>query len=159
MLLVALELLRVSPWWRAPCGADPRVGEAIGLPDPPIVAILGIFAFRIAANICYTGGWVAELLVNKFRPCSNTTQPGIASLWLWLWPLILDLRHPLPGDPILDRFRHCSGKQTDARPGRWVTKLLQAGFDVCGEGTHAARRTPSLPPEYAVLRTATTPRQ
>lgn len=36
--------------------AEPRVGEAIGLPDPPIFVLLGVIAFSIMANICYTGG-------------------------------------------------------------------------------------------------------
>lgn len=37
-------------------------GEAVGLPDPPIFAIFGVVAYAVVANVCYTGGWVAELL-------------------------------------------------------------------------------------------------
>jgi hypothetical protein len=37
--------------------------EPLGLPDPPIFFIFGIIAYGIAANICYAGGWVTELLV------------------------------------------------------------------------------------------------
>ena len=37
--------------------------EAIGMPDPPIFAIFGVIAYGIVANVCYTGGWIAELIV------------------------------------------------------------------------------------------------
>jgi hypothetical protein len=37
--------------------------EPLGLPDPPIFFIFGIIAYGIAANVCYAGGWVTELLV------------------------------------------------------------------------------------------------
>lgn len=40
-------------------------GIPIGLPDPPIIAILGVVLFAVCANVCYTGGWVAELLVRR----------------------------------------------------------------------------------------------
>jgi hypothetical protein len=39
------------------------IGTPIGMPDPPVLVILGAVAFGILANICYTGGWIAELLV------------------------------------------------------------------------------------------------
>lgn len=39
--------------------------EPLGLPDPPIIAVFGILAYGIAANVCYTGGWVAEWMVRK----------------------------------------------------------------------------------------------
>ena len=41
------------------------VGTVCGIPDPPIVALLGIFAFGVMANACYTAGWMAELLLFK----------------------------------------------------------------------------------------------
>ena len=77
--------------------AEPRVGEAIGLPDPPIIAIFGIFAFGIAANVCYTGGWIFELLLSKLRPAANTTRLGLRdfrfglkfSIFLTLCPALL----------------------------------------------------------------------
>lgn len=40
--------------------SEPLVGEAIGIPDPPIFMLLGIVAYGIAANVCYTGGWIVE---------------------------------------------------------------------------------------------------
>jgi hypothetical protein len=38
------------------------------LPDPPLFVFLGIFFYALAANLCYTGGWLAELLVRKILP-------------------------------------------------------------------------------------------
>jgi len=39
--------------------------EPLGWPDPPILAVFGVIAYGIAANVCYTGGWVAEWVVRK----------------------------------------------------------------------------------------------
>ena len=39
-----------------------------GFPDPPIFAIFGIIIYAIFANVCFTGGWIAELLVRKLWP-------------------------------------------------------------------------------------------
>jgi hypothetical protein len=60
------------------CGfiSEPLVGEAIGLPDPPILVPLGIIAYGIAANVCYTGGWVVELRLAK-RGATSTSEFGI----------------------------------------------------------------------------------
>jgi len=35
----------------------------IELPDPPILPILAVGAFAVMANVCFTGGWIVELLV------------------------------------------------------------------------------------------------
>jgi hypothetical protein len=40
-------------------------GAPIGLPHGPIVALLGVVLFAVVANVCYTGGWITELLVAK----------------------------------------------------------------------------------------------
>ena len=40
-------------------------GEPLGLPDPPIFAVFAVFAYAIAANVCYTGGWFVEIFVRK----------------------------------------------------------------------------------------------
>ncbi len=37
-------------------------GEAIGLPDPPIFALLGIIFYGVTANVCYTSSWLFELI-------------------------------------------------------------------------------------------------
>jgi len=44
---------------------ESRGGPPIGLPDPPAFALLGALLYGILANVCYTGGWVTELLVAK----------------------------------------------------------------------------------------------
>ncbi|HWG40561.1 MAG TPA: hypothetical protein VN658_08425 [Candidatus Acidoferrales bacterium] len=44
------------------------LGDPIGLPDPPGFAFLGIAAYGVMANICYTGGWTAELMVQQVWP-------------------------------------------------------------------------------------------
>jgi hypothetical protein len=41
------------------------LGEPIGLPDPPFIAILAVIIYAVMANVCYTGGWIAELIVKK----------------------------------------------------------------------------------------------
>ncbi len=42
--------------------AEKLVHEPIGWPDPPIFAIIGIVLYAIVVNVCYTGGWIAELI-------------------------------------------------------------------------------------------------
>ena len=44
-------------------GCEKVVGEPIGLPDPPIVAVVGIIVYGIMAKVCFTGGWVVELFI------------------------------------------------------------------------------------------------
>jgi hypothetical protein len=39
------------------------LGEPVGIPDPPAFAVIVVLLYGIMANVCYTGGWVAELLV------------------------------------------------------------------------------------------------
>lgn len=48
--------------------AEVKFGEPLGLPDPPIVAVLAIIGYAIMANVCFTGGWFGELLVREIRP-------------------------------------------------------------------------------------------
>ncbi len=39
-----------------------------GLPDPPLFALFGIIIYGAVANVCFTGGWLAELIVRKIWP-------------------------------------------------------------------------------------------
>jgi len=66
------------------CGviSEPLMGEPIGIPDPPILVPLGILAYGIMANVCYTGGWIAELLLVRFRPESRTDVFGLRAFRL-----------------------------------------------------------------------------
>lgn len=43
--------------------SDSLVGEPIGMPDGPLLGLFFIPVYAVLANICYTGGWIAELLV------------------------------------------------------------------------------------------------
>lgn len=45
--------------------AEHVTGIPAELPDPPIFALVGIVIYAILANACYTGGWIAEILVSK----------------------------------------------------------------------------------------------
>jgi len=47
-----------------------HIGDA-GLPNPPIFVFLGIFFYGFAANLCYAGGWLAELAARKFTPAQS----------------------------------------------------------------------------------------
>jgi hypothetical protein len=38
------------------------------LPDPPLFAVFGVILYVIAANVCFTGGWLAEIVVRKIWP-------------------------------------------------------------------------------------------
>lgn len=38
------------------------------LPDPPLFAVFGVILYAIAANVCFTGGWLTELAVRKVWP-------------------------------------------------------------------------------------------
>jgi hypothetical protein len=41
-----------------------------GLP-PPLFAVLGVLFYGIAANVFFTGGWLAELIVRKIWPAET----------------------------------------------------------------------------------------
>ena len=39
-----------------------------GLPDPPIFALVAVVFYAVAANVCFAGGWIAELVVRHTWP-------------------------------------------------------------------------------------------
>lgn len=43
--------------------AERNLGDPIGMPDPPIIALLAILMYGLFANVFYTLGWLSELLV------------------------------------------------------------------------------------------------
>jgi hypothetical protein len=66
------------------------------LPDPPIFVLLLILIFGVGANICFTFGWVVELLMARLAPheasafAENTFFCGLLfSVALTLSPAIL----------------------------------------------------------------------
>jgi hypothetical protein len=66
------------------CGviSERLVGEPIGIPNPPILAPLGIIGYGVLANMCYTGGWIAELLLARFKPEVRTDAFGVRAFRL-----------------------------------------------------------------------------
>ena len=48
-------------------------GEPIGMPDPPVIVVVAAVLFVVGANVCYTGGWIGELLVRRAWPDESTT--------------------------------------------------------------------------------------
>jgi hypothetical protein len=69
-----------------------------GMPDPPLFAVFGVLFYGIAANICFTGGWVVELVVRAFWPKEagrfaslSLTLGVIFSVLLTLTPAVLAL--------------------------------------------------------------------
>jgi hypothetical protein len=66
------------------CGAiaEPLVGEAIGIPDGGFFIPFGAIVFWFFANVCYTGGWIAELLLSRFKADRNTNAVGILAFRL-----------------------------------------------------------------------------
>ena len=49
-------------------GSEILFNSEFGLPNPPAVALIGIIIYGILANVCFTGGWVAELIVRRLWP-------------------------------------------------------------------------------------------
>jgi hypothetical protein len=44
------------------------LGDDFGLPGSPLLVVFAVIIYGIMANICYTGGWIVELVVRKIRP-------------------------------------------------------------------------------------------
>ncbi|HEY5253260.1 MAG TPA: hypothetical protein VIJ53_01315 [Acidobacteriaceae bacterium] len=53
--------------------AESVVGEAIGMPDGPLLGVFFILFYGILANVFYTGGWIAEL---TYRTSSTAERSG-----------------------------------------------------------------------------------
>jgi hypothetical protein len=45
--------------------ASRRFGEPLGLSNSPIFELLGVVAYAIVANVCFTGGWFVEIIVRN----------------------------------------------------------------------------------------------
>jgi hypothetical protein len=39
--------------------------EPVGGPEPPIFVVIWIVIYAVGANFCYTGGWLAELVMRR----------------------------------------------------------------------------------------------
>lgn len=59
--ILTLIAMGIVAWWvQQGTGESPNF-----LPDPPAAVILAPFAYGICANLCYTGGWMAEWFVRR----------------------------------------------------------------------------------------------
>jgi hypothetical protein len=57
--------------------SDATVGEAIGLPDGPLLGVFGIIAYGIMANICFTAGWISELILRSMLTPERSSAYGL----------------------------------------------------------------------------------
>ncbi len=64
--------------------SEPIVGEAIGLPDGPLLGVFGIFFYGILANVFYTGGWICELLLRRATTAERAAAFGVRAFRLGL---------------------------------------------------------------------------
>ena len=62
--------------------SDPFVGEPIGMTDGPLLGIFLIIPYALIANICYTGGWISELLVRATAKAQNANAFGLKAFRL-----------------------------------------------------------------------------
>jgi hypothetical protein len=51
--------------------ADSLVGEPIGMTDGPLLGVFMIVAYALCANVCYTAGWISELLIRTARTADD----------------------------------------------------------------------------------------
>jgi hypothetical protein len=65
--------------------------EPIEFPDPPLFAVFAVLLYGIAANVCYTGGWLVEWLVGKvWRERAGAFGEISFCSWMghgFFWPL------------------------------------------------------------------------
>jgi hypothetical protein len=52
--------------------AETFFNSDFGIPDPPIFGVILVILYGIMANICYTGGWIVELLLHRQTPPEAT---------------------------------------------------------------------------------------
>ena len=49
-------------------GSELLFNSEFGFPDSPLFAVIGVIMYGILANVCFTGGWVTELIVRRVWP-------------------------------------------------------------------------------------------
>jgi len=67
------------------------VGETIGLPDPPMFAVAAAIFYGLMANICFTGGWILELVSRRIWGLRSAAFGEIAFVWGTLGSVLLTL--------------------------------------------------------------------
>jgi hypothetical protein len=78
MIVGAIGLMTSAVMVTVAFMCESRGGAPIGLPDPPAFALVGVLLYGILANVCYTGGWITELLVAKLWSLDTTRFGPIA---------------------------------------------------------------------------------
>jgi hypothetical protein len=53
--------------------SEATIREPIGVPDGPLLGIFAVIAYGILANVCYTAGWLSELMMR-----SRLSHDGLA---------------------------------------------------------------------------------
>jgi hypothetical protein len=97
-----------------------------GIPNPPGFAIIVVVLYAIMANVCYTGGWIAEIFIRKLWP-HDADRFATTSFFLGLAFFGF-----LDADP-----RHSRGSRWFIRP--------DASHFACRPGlTAAARKDPTF---------------
>jgi hypothetical protein len=49
-------------------GSELLFNSEFGIPNPPGLALIGVIIYGILANLCFTGGWVVELVIRRIWP-------------------------------------------------------------------------------------------
>jgi hypothetical protein len=62
-----------------------------GLPDPPGFAIFGVILYGIGANVCYTGGWITELILCRVFPGEYNRWAALSFFLGLLFSVLLTL--------------------------------------------------------------------
>lgn len=74
--------------------AESLLGVPIGMPDPPIFAIIFAFVYACIANACFTFGWVVEILLTKLLRKNLATYAAASLAVGTVFSIVLTL---LPG--------------------------------------------------------------
>jgi hypothetical protein len=69
--------------------------QPVGLPDPPIFILVPVVVFGLMANVCYTGGWVVELLIRRAWP-DESELAGTLSFTLGIVFAVIVTLLPIP---------------------------------------------------------------
>jgi hypothetical protein len=67
------------------------IGEAIGVPGSSLFAIIAVAFYAVMANVCFTGGWVLELLSRRIWGARAEAFGEIAFTWGTLCSVLLTL--------------------------------------------------------------------
>ena len=64
--------------------SEPIVGEAMGLPDGPLLGVFGVLFYGLLANVFYTGGWICELFMRSVMAAEKSAAFGVKAFHIGL---------------------------------------------------------------------------